>query len=174
MAIKHTGVGGTAGFTLIEIMVAVTILGLLAAIAIPNYFRFMAKSRQTEAITQLGAMFVTEAAFFGEYSRYGSINEIGFDIAGTTTRYTYRSPAPGGTGGSTGAPGVDFLPAGTGAVTPDNTFVPSDASLPGAGTLPGFTATATGNLDGDATIDQWHVNDLKQGLDSPDQNDVPL
>jgi hypothetical protein len=36
-----------------------------------------------------------------------------------------------------------------------------------------FTATATGNLDDDPTIDQWHVNDQKEGLKRPDVEDAP-
>jgi hypothetical protein len=36
----------------------------------------------------------------------------------------------------------------------------------------GFTATATANLDSDATVDQWHVNDLKSNLTVADSNDV--
>ena len=74
--------------------------------------------------------------------------------------------------GTAGTPGVDLLNPGTGAPMPDNTIVPSNATVLGAGTTPGFTATATANLDGDPSIDQWHVNDLKQRLDSPDENDV--
>lgn len=36
----------------------------------------------------------------------------------------------------------------------------------------GFTATATGNIDTDETVDQWHVNDIKQNLGSADVDDV--
>lgn len=171
---KGTGVGDPPGFTLVEIMVAVAILAILAAIAIPNFFRFMAKARQTEALTALSGIYVAEAAFLGEFSRYGSFSEIGFGTAGTDTRYSYRSPALGGAGGSTGTAGVDFLNPGVGGSTPDNTVIPSDATVGGPGTRPAFTATATANLDGDPTIDQWHVNDLKQGLDLADENDVLL
>lgn len=40
------------------------------------------------------------------------------------------------------------------------------------GEPPGFTATATANLDSDDLRDHWHVNDLKQNLAAPDRDDA--
>ncbi len=45
------------GFTLIELMIVVAIIGILAAIAIPNFLKFQAKSKQSEAKSNLGAIF---------------------------------------------------------------------------------------------------------------------
>ena len=44
------------GFTLIELMIVVAIIGILAAIAIPNFIKFQAKSKQSEAKTNLKAI----------------------------------------------------------------------------------------------------------------------
>ncbi len=158
------------GFTLIELMIVVAIIGILAAIAIPNFLRYQSQSRQAEARTNLGGIFVAETSFFGEQSRYGSFGEVGFALAGSSNRYTYRSGAAGAAGGTnsgTTAQGAtqDTINAGVGTVAAQGTPAANNSGT-------GFTATAAGNLDNDPTIDQWHVNDLKQNLQSPDSNDV--
>ena len=79
-------VHGQKGFTLIELMIVVAIIGILAAIAIPNFLRYQAKSRQSEARTNLGGVFVAETAYFGEQSRYGSFGEVGFALAGAASK----------------------------------------------------------------------------------------
>ena len=50
------------GFTLIELMITVAILGILAAIAIPAYSGFVARSKTAEASTNLGVLFTPAAA----------------------------------------------------------------------------------------------------------------
>ena len=63
---------GKKGFTLIELMIVVAIIGILAAIAIPNFLKFQAKSKQSEAKTNLGAIFTGEMSYFGESNAYGN------------------------------------------------------------------------------------------------------
>ena len=168
-------VKGQKGFTLIELMIVVAIIGILAAIAIPNFLRYQAKSRQSEAKTNLVAIFVAETAYLSENSRYGSFAEIGYALAGTTNRYTYRSPADLGVGASAGAGAVatrDYIPCGNaGCVNPADGATASVASASNTAPL-GFTASAVANLDSDATIDGWSVNDVKGGLTLAVPDDV--
>jgi type IV pilus assembly protein PilA len=167
-------VKGQKGFTLIELMIVVAIIGILAAIAIPNFLRYQAKSRQSEAKTNLGAIFVAETAYLSEQSRYGSFSEIGFALAGTTNRYTYRSPAILGNGASSNNTGIDRIPCGAPVACTNQSdaspAVPSNASST-AGSV-GFTASAVASIDNDPTIDGWSVNDVKGGLTQAVPDDV--
>ncbi len=154
------------GFTLIELMIVVAIIGILAAIAIPNFLKYQAKSRQAEAKTNLGGIFVAETSYFGEQARYGDFAEVGFALAGSSNRYTYRSGAGGvGGGGNANAAGVDTISAGVGGVVAEGTVVADNSAV-------GFSATAAAQLDTDTTLDQWHVNDAKRNLQTADSNDV--
>jgi len=62
------------GFTLIELMIVVAIIGILAAIAIPNFLRFQLKARSSEGKTNLAAIRTAEESFFAEYGLYVSSN----------------------------------------------------------------------------------------------------
>jgi type IV pilus assembly protein PilA len=58
------------GFTLIELMIVVAIIGILAAIAIPNFLQYQLKSRQSEVKTNLQAIKTSEVSFQGERGCY--------------------------------------------------------------------------------------------------------
>ncbi len=67
------------GFTLIELMIVVAIIGILAAIAIPNFVKFQARSKQGEVKSNLKALFTAEKSYFQEKDNYSScIRKIGF------------------------------------------------------------------------------------------------
>ncbi len=67
------------GFTLIELMIVVAIIGILAAIAIPNFIRFQARSKQGEAKSNLKSVFTAQRSFYQEKDRYSAqVDEIGF------------------------------------------------------------------------------------------------
>ena len=60
------------GFTLIELMIVVAIIGILAAIAIPNFVRFQLRSKTSEAKMNIAAIRTAEEAYFSEYGLYVS------------------------------------------------------------------------------------------------------
>lgn len=63
----HTRNGG---FTLIELMIVVAIIGILAAIAIPNFLRFQLRSRVGEGKTNIAAIRTAEESYAAEYATY--------------------------------------------------------------------------------------------------------
>jgi prepilin-type N-terminal cleavage/methylation domain-containing protein len=84
------------GFSLIEIMVVVAIIGILATLALPNYQKFQSRARQTSAKSELAAIFAAEKSFHAEYGNYqGMWPQIGFipsGFAGVTDFYSYALP----------------------------------------------------------------------------------
>ncbi|MEW6430567.1 MAG: prepilin-type N-terminal cleavage/methylation domain-containing protein [Myxococcota bacterium] len=79
------------GFTLVELMIVVAIIGILAAIAIPNFIKFQARSKQSEAKTNLKALFQAEKSFFSERDTFSdALNQFGF-IPERGNRYSYQT-----------------------------------------------------------------------------------
>jgi type IV pilus assembly protein PilA len=58
------------GFTLIELMIVVAIIGILASIAIPNFLRYQLRSKSSEAAVNLGAIKTNEISYFGSHDTY--------------------------------------------------------------------------------------------------------
>lgn len=68
------------GFTLVELMVVVAIIGLLSAVAIPNFQKYQARSKTSEAKLQLSAIYTAQASFFSDYNIYAScLRYMGYD-----------------------------------------------------------------------------------------------
>jgi type IV pilus assembly protein PilA len=141
------------GFTLIELMIVVAIIGILAAIAIPNFLKFQAKSKQSEAKTNLKAIYTAETGYFGENNTYNTFDKVNWSPVGTA-RYTYSLGAAAGIPTPPTA-GTSVLIAGVPALA-DTDFAVAPAR---AVTDNGFIAGAVGNIDNDPDLDEWTIND---------------
>lgn len=150
------------GFTLIELMVVVAIIGILAAVAVPKFLSFLARSRKSEARTTLSGTYVTSESYFAEYEWYGgggaatstdSLWRVGFAPAGAISVYT---EATGGqetcqpSAGSCAAADADYDAHILGDATDDTA------------TTHGFGYSMCGNIDSDAAIDQWYVSEAQR------------
>ncbi len=67
------------GFTLIEVMIVVAILGIILAVAVPSYSSFMQKTRRADAITILSEVAGEQQRFISEQNRYATdMTEMGY------------------------------------------------------------------------------------------------
>ena len=127
-----------SGFTLIELMITVAIIGLLAMIALPRFENYRKKAKQSEAKINLKAIYTQELTFFAEASRYTELlSELGWKPQGICL-YEYSvgadtagNPTPGG---------------------------PPSGNHPAFANQTAFNAVAWGNLDSDPIIDTWEIS----------------
>ena len=70
------------GFSLMEVMIVVVIIGILAALAYPNLEKYLKRAHQTEAKTNLSAIYTAQKIYFTLHQSYTKdINELDLSLA---------------------------------------------------------------------------------------------
>jgi type IV pilus assembly protein PilE len=125
---KNRGLN-SKGFTLIELMIVVVIIAVLAAMAIPRWWKASERSRQSEAKLILKQIFTNEETYWQAHTGYFITGEA-LSVANPNAFAPIW---------------VDLLDGALYTYT-----IQGDAIS--------FTATATCNLDADGTIDTWTID----------------
>lgn len=95
----------TKGFTLVELIIVIVIVGILSLVAVPVYKSYTQKAIKTEGKTLLGAVKTAEEAYFAEHQAYltgasSSIAEtLEMDVAGNKY-FTTFTVTPASTAGN--------------------------------------------------------------------------
>ena len=67
------------GFSLVELMVVVAIIGILSALAVPRFRTFQAKAKQAEAKNNLKHIYTLQMSYYGEHEVYAEFDTVGRD-----------------------------------------------------------------------------------------------
>jgi type IV pilus assembly protein PilE len=77
------------GVTLLELMIVVVIIGILVAIAYPNYREFAARAKRNEARALLLEIATNQERFYLQNNRYGDMGDLGYDDPTITDTESY-------------------------------------------------------------------------------------
>ncbi len=92
--------GSSKGFTMLELLMVIIIIGILATLALPQYTSFVERARASEATNTIGAIRSAESLAkleTGSYTTDLTTLSITVPTSGTTTYWTYGATAAGTT-----------------------------------------------------------------------------
>jgi hypothetical protein len=193
---KDPALGGKA-LAIIGIVLPLVSIPITAAIAIPNFIRFQARSKQVECKANLRSLHTAQQALRAEQDLYTlNVAKLGWSPE-RGNRYAYFLSATGelqDRSGASAAPAEDLVGVGVDtykfqkarALTQADLRVPLAGDVePGLmGTCPrcDFTAVCIGNVDNDDTLDVWSISSQERssatgevippGVPHNDLNDV--
>jgi len=170
------------GFSLIELMVVVVIIGILATAGVPQYQKFQMKAKRSEAKSLLSGMYTAQKAFLAEWGRYfADFRAVGYGVDGAAG-YVVGFTAAGNAapvnhptfGGATptaatqfdsdaycsvAANGCNNANANAAATDIANPSVTAYTAASGVAT---FSFAAVANLDNDAVNDVMYIDQTRQ------------
>ncbi len=140
---RAAGANRSVGFTLVELMIVVAIIGVLASTALPSFLKYQLRAKTSEVKTNLQAIRHAEMAY---------VSEMGLFVSATRSPPTYSGSSPGDYV-DTGPLTANFTTIGW---RPEGRVYFSYAiEIGGGGTQ--FTADAAGDLDGDGAAQVWGI-----------------
>ena len=144
------------GFTLIELMIVVAIIGILAAIAIPNFLKYQLRSKSGEGSTNVSAIKTSEITYYGGRDVYVDLTPEPAAAAGDPNA---QKVAWGNPGAGTGWDQLGWRPEG--AVY----FVyEAQTDLANGGSV---TISATADIDDDNINQCWAYRKTNSAQASP-------
>jgi type IV pilus assembly protein PilA len=160
------GKGGTQGFTLIEMMIVVVIVGVLATLAVVGYRKIIQTSHVSEATGMVQNIRVAQEAYRSETQQYASVSADYTNLCPAAPSYGVMTGWDGTCGSGTvkwsvlplhvDGPvlfgyGTTAGTAGTAPVSPITYGTTSSLTLPASVPTDWFVAWGAADLDGDTT-----------------------